>query len=372
MRREARRLADKACESLLISIELFNRPIDKGRTESGLILMDRSLELLLKSAIVHRGGTIWRKDTSETIDFSRAIRIARDNSDVRFLSPAESTILLHLHSQRNAAQHHLSDVSEGLLYTIMQTSMTVFRSVFEGVLGRRLADYLPSRVLPISTTPLIDIQALFDNDLSEIQNLLSPGRRQRAQAEAKLAPWMVLDEVMQTSDLPSAITRTTLKRSADRLAAGEQAIGVLPRASSVVLDGSFGAVDIALKLTKRDGVPIHVVEDDDESGLPVVVKPVNELGRYPFGKTGVHRELQTFWPDLTAPKAFAAIRLADLDDDKSCSTVLEIDKSKFRRYSMRAVTKVRDLIEDRGIEAIWQWDTDRRQANKELKRASGR
>jgi hypothetical protein len=56
MKREAKLLFNKSLDSLLLSIEHFNRPTDHGRPEAVLIFLDRAFELLLKACIVHRGG----------------------------------------------------------------------------------------------------------------------------------------------------------------------------------------------------------------------------------------------------------------------------------------------------------------------------
>ena len=58
MKRETRVLFEKSLDSLVLSIEHFNRPWDRGREEVVLILLDRSFELLLKAVIIHRGGKI--------------------------------------------------------------------------------------------------------------------------------------------------------------------------------------------------------------------------------------------------------------------------------------------------------------------------
>jgi hypothetical protein len=58
MRREAKLLLAKACDSLILSIELFNRPHERGRTSGSLIHLDHGFEMLLKAAILHRGGRI--------------------------------------------------------------------------------------------------------------------------------------------------------------------------------------------------------------------------------------------------------------------------------------------------------------------------
>ena len=64
MKRESKILLRKAIDSLVLSIEHFNRSWDRGREEAVLILMDRSFELLLKAIIVHRNGMIRGNDVS--------------------------------------------------------------------------------------------------------------------------------------------------------------------------------------------------------------------------------------------------------------------------------------------------------------------
>lgn len=360
MIREVRRLAERACDSLVLCVELFNRPSDRGRTDGVLIMMDRSVELLLKAAIIHRGGGIWRTGDKETIDFEKAIRVALTNSDVKFLTESQARSLRHLHAQRNAAQHHLSEVSEGLLYAIVQTSLSVFRSVFEGVLDRRLADELPDRVLPLSISPPRDIQALFDNDIAEMRSLLQPKRRQRATAEAMLAPWVVLEQVLSSDEPSLAVTRESLQTHADSIRAGERAGDVLPRVSAVKLENGQATVGIDLKLTRGEGMPVYFVTGAEANGVPIAKQEVTEHDRYPFGKKGVHKKLKESFPDLTEPKAFAAIRFANVDDDLGYSKVIDIDKSSFRRYSYNVVEVVKKLIEERGIEEIWAWELARR------------
>ena len=48
MRREVRHLKQRAIDSLMLSIELFNRPHDGGRVEGVLIHADHAFEMLLK------------------------------------------------------------------------------------------------------------------------------------------------------------------------------------------------------------------------------------------------------------------------------------------------------------------------------------
>ena len=56
MKKEVRQLREKAINALVLSIDHFNRPWDRGRAEAVLILLDHSFEMLLKSAIRQKGG----------------------------------------------------------------------------------------------------------------------------------------------------------------------------------------------------------------------------------------------------------------------------------------------------------------------------
>ena len=46
MKREARLLLDKAVDSLILSVEQFNRADERGRATTVLILLDHSFEML--------------------------------------------------------------------------------------------------------------------------------------------------------------------------------------------------------------------------------------------------------------------------------------------------------------------------------------
>jgi hypothetical protein len=76
MKRESRLLLTKAVDSLVLSIEHFNRPWDRGRVDAVLILLDHSFEMLLKAAILHRGGAIRKLGEKQTIGFDECLRKA--------------------------------------------------------------------------------------------------------------------------------------------------------------------------------------------------------------------------------------------------------------------------------------------------------
>ena len=120
MTREVRRLREKAINSLVLAVEYFNRPWDRGRAEAVFLMLSHSLEMLLKAAILHRGGEIRKPQERRTIGFDVCVRRAVSNAQVKFLRQEQAITLQAINGQRDAAQHYLVDVSERQLYIYAQ------------------------------------------------------------------------------------------------------------------------------------------------------------------------------------------------------------------------------------------------------------
>jgi hypothetical protein len=193
MKKEASLLFDKSINSLLLSIEHFNRPWDTGRVDAVLMLLDHAFEMLLKASILHKGGKIREKRAKQTIGFDACVRKALSDEDIKFLTEAQALTLQTINSFRDAAQHHIIDISENHLYIHAQAGLTLFRDICSNVMEMDLKDKLPIRVLPISTTPPTDFATLFDNEVSEIKKLLKPGKRRKIEVSAKLRALAILD-----------------------------------------------------------------------------------------------------------------------------------------------------------------------------------
>ena len=193
MRKEVRQLRRKAINSLVLSIEHFNRPWDRGRTEAVLILLDHGFEMLLKAAIRHRLGKIRKRGEKQTIGFGACVRKGLTEAGVRFLSDEQALTLQSINGQRDAAQHYLLDMSEHQLYFYAQAGVTLFRDIHDDVFDDELVVELPERVLPVSTTAPRDLATLFDKDVEEIKGLLVPGTRRKMEAIAKARSLSVLE-----------------------------------------------------------------------------------------------------------------------------------------------------------------------------------
>lgn len=347
MKREVRLLKSKAVASLTLSIEHFNRPWDMGRGDAVLILLDHAFEMLLKASILHRGGRIREPRQKNTIGFDACVRRALSTPGVRFLSEEQTLVLQSINGLRDAAQHHLVDLSEAQLYLHAQGGVTLFRDVLAAVFQEKLSDHLPARVLPISTRAITDPMVMFEEELDEVRQLLMPGSRRAAEAHAKLRGLAIVDgairgELLQPGD-------GDLRRIAAKVQAGDRLDQVFQGISSVrfVTDGS--GPNVSLRITKNEGVPVTIVPEGTPGSSVVAVRRVDELGFYNLGRDDLAKKV-----GLTTNKTSAAIRLLDLKSNADCYKEFRIGAVRHERYSQEAISRVKALLKQKSPEEIWQ------------------
>lgn len=347
MRKEVKLLKEKATNSLLLSIEHFNRPWDRGRSEAVLILLDHSFEMLLKAAILHRGGRIREPREKNTIGFDACIRRALSNPTVRFLTEEQALVLQAINGLRDAAQHHIVELSEGQLYFHAQSGVTLFRDLLLDVYGEQLSDSLPERVLPISTSSLQEPMLMFIDEMEQIRKLLAPGTRKQAEAEAKIRSLAIVDGAIRGEfTQPSS---GELRKVGIEIRKGQSFEQTFPGIASVNFSAEGLGAQISLRILKKEGIPVSLVPEGTPNAGVVAVKRVDELGFYNLG----HRELATKI-GLTANKTTAAIFVLKLKEDVECFKAFKIGATRHQRYSQHAVAKITALLQIKSAEQIWE------------------
>lgn len=347
MRKEARLLLERALDSLVLAIEHFNRPSDRGRIETVLIQLDHSFEMLLKAAIVHQGGRIRERKTGQTIGFDHCVRKCFSDAQVKCLTENQALILRIINDLRDGAMHHIIIIPEEDLYVQTQTGVTLFDDLLQAVFNRSLADHLPVRVLPISTKPPRDLQVLFDDEFSQIQELIAPGKRRRAEARARLRPLAIMEfnvrgERRQPTDRELERLIRDLRPSSDwRL--------LFPGIASLTLDRQGHGLTFALRITRQEGLPVRRAREEDRPEDTLIYREVNLLDRYSMNLTQLRKHL-----GLTQPKALALIRHLGLQDDEECFKQFKLGASGFKRYSPKALQEMREALERVDMEEIWQ------------------
>jgi len=346
MKREAKLLLKKACDALVLSIELFNRPHDRGRVSTTLIQLDHGFEMLLKAAILHRRGRIRDKRAKETIGFDACVRRSLSDGAIKYLTEEQALVLQTINGLRDAAQHHLLDISEGQLYVHVQSGVTLFRDLLKQVFGQELITHLPARVLPVSTSPPTNLATLFESEVAEIKKLLGPGKRRKLEALARLRPLAILDgtirgEKGQPSD-------EDLRRLGVEVLGGKPWAAVFQGASSVEISPEGTGPALSLRLSKKEGIPIQLVAEGTPGASVVAVKRVDELGFYNLGAKQLAEKV-----GLTMPKVVAVVDYLGLRDQADCYKEIKIGKAVFKRYSSNALDRVAEAIQNEGTEEIW-------------------
>jgi len=345
-RRVVRELKIRALESLTLAIELFNRPAECLRADGVLMLVHHSFEMLLKAAIYERRGRLHEPRSRETHKFLKCIAIAQ--SDLGIVSAENATYLRILSGLRDHSVHFYHVLSEEMLYTKAQAGVTVFADIFREAFEENLADYLPSRVLPISTHAPADLHMLMDDQFKHVAAMLAPGRRQRTKASAVVRPYMVMDSNVDEEGRQP--TEVEVNRVLDRLGTGEKWQDVFPGVARLNVETEGSGVNVTVRLTKTEGAPVRLLSPEDaEPGTPVVVKRVNELGFYNLGLTGVAQRV-----GLTMPRTLAIIRHLRLQEDGEYFKEIQIGAQCYKRYSQKAVQKLQDEIPTLDMDEVWR------------------
>ena len=354
MKKETKLLVEKAIDALILSIEHFNRPDDRGRIEAVLILLDHSFELLLKAAILHKGGKIRKKRENQTIPFKHCVRTA---ITCKIITEEQALTLRTINGLRDAAQHYLVELSEQHLYLQSQTGLTLFKDILGGIFQKDLAEELPKRVLPLSTTPPLDITALFENELEDIRKLLLPKTRHRTEAIVKLRGLAIFDGAVRGETLQPS--QSNLNKLADQVKQEKEWQEIFPGAASINLTSDGTGYNLSLRITKKEGIPVHIVPEGTPGAEIIAIKRVNELDFYNLSHTQLAENV-----GLTSPKTTAVVRYLKLKENDKYFKEIKIGKSKFGRYSQKAIHKIKEELPKIDIDEIWQKYKPRRRVVK--------
>jgi len=349
MLKEVKLLKNKSINSLILSIQHFNDPFDVGRVEATLILMDHAFEMLLKSAILHKGGYIREKRAAQTIGFDACLRKALSDAKTKFLDEEDVIAIQTINTLRDAAQHHLLDISEQHLYIQAQLGLSMFKKIYKIVFAEELFNVLPKRVLPLSTLPPIDINLLYKNEVNEIKSLLQPGKRKIADAIVKLRSLAITEGAIQGNKVQP--TNGQLRKLAKSIKQDKKWEDVFPNVASIQLTSKGYGPSIDLRFTKNAGVPISVVPEGTPGATVVGIRKINELDFYNLSPKKLAEKF-----NFTEPKVRAIIQLNNLRADKECYKEFRMGKTLFKRYSQKAVDKINEIKNQKNfsLSEIWK------------------
>lgn len=347
MKRKAKILLEKATESTLLSIEHFNRPWDKGRTEAVLIFLDRGFELLMKAIILYKGSKIRESRQNETIGFNKCLRKLLSEEKCKTLTEEEALTLQIINSLRDAAQHYIIEVSESQLYIYVQSAITLFNKKIGEIFRTSLSDYLPERVLPVSTNPPKDFNQLMEIEFSEIHPLVQPGSRKQQEAKDRLRAFQIVEESLKgASSQPSEIE---LDNIVHKIQEGKTWGQIFPGIKSLSLNPEGRGFEIKIKLTKNEGEPVRLVHEDSPNAKVVAVKRVNELDYYSLSTSKLAEKC-----GLTNWKILAVIHKLKLRENEKFYKKIRIGNSEFKRFSIFALDEIKKALPNIDLDGVWE------------------
>lgn len=347
MNKQPKLLFEKSLDSLVLAIEHFNRPWDRGRPEAVLILLDRAFELLLKAIILHKGGKIREPYEKETIGFEKCVRKCISEQQVRCLTEEEGLTIQILNSFRDAAQHDIVMLSEHELYMYSQASVTLYKNLIKKVFNEDLKNYLPERILPISTRPPTDLHAMVEADFKHIKSLLIPKSRKQIEAKARLKSLAIIESSLEgVRNQPSELE---LNKLAKQVQTGRKWQDLFPGLASLDINTTGTGISVDIRITKREGDKVQLVPEGTPGATVLAVKRVNELDYYSLGLHDIAKKV-----GLGPNKALAVVKHLALQDSLDYFKEVKVGNNRFKRYSAKALDKVIKELPGINMEAIWE------------------
>lgn len=352
MKKEVKMLLGKAIDSLVLSVEMFNRPQEQGRHTAALIMLDHSFEMLLKASIRALNGNIREKNGKNTIGFDACLRWALSNSEKRFINEEQALVVQAINGLRDAAQHYVLQISEQQLYVHMQSGVTLFGDILYAVFNKKLIDYMPQRVLPIATLAPLDIDTLFRFETSEIKKMLAPKSRKGHEAHSRLRPLCILEAVI-SGEKNTQPSDKEIDRIAQDIRNGKNWKDIFKGVSNITLDKSGEGPTISLKIAKKADVEVVLVKDDPNATV-VAVKRVNELDFYSLGLKDLVAKLKLKYPYITGPKLLCVIQHLKIQESEMYYKEIKISTLIHKRYSKKALDFLDEQIPLLDVEHNWR------------------
>lgn len=344
-KRDVAELKRRAVNSLVLGIELFNRPHDQGRAESVLILLHHAFEMLLKAIIKDRTGTVHAKEEKFSYGFDKCLEVAQNG--IKVISFDERTTLSILDALRDTAIHYYQEVSENILYLQAQAAVTLFDDLLNRLFKEKLADCIPARVFPVSTRPPKDMVVLIDSELSQVDELLQAGSRKGNQAAARLRPILAL--ATATRDNAERMTEGELRKAINRRRRGDAWSVILPEVAQLKLETQGDGIPIYFRIKKDAAISVRVAKDGEAVAGTVIKQVYDWFDKYNLSITDLAKKL-----NLTVPKVRAYLFELNLWSDSEMYGEKKIKSQPYRQYTKKALDALRDLINQISFEDIWR------------------
>ncbi len=322
----------------------FNDLDEDGRKTSVLLHLQHAFEMLLKAGLVQHGVAVFDKRMGRSIGFEACVNRAREHLNV---TEEEAGLLKAVDALRDEAQHWLTDVPEAILYSHCRGAITLYDRLLQQTFQQRLADSLPSRVLPLSTEPPRDIQLLIDEQYSQVQALLQPGKRRGAEARAGIRTLLALEaHVAQEPDEGPRVSEKDVDRVEAAIRTGQTRGQVFPQLGSLGTEVTGDGLEVKVRFVKSGGMPVTYVDADSDVDA-AAVREFDLQRRYHWQLTPLAKKLGI------NTEASKAIRWKlGLEGDPTYHHVFKFGRTEHHQFNDNALRAMQDFIRDQDVDAV--------------------
>ena len=339
MKRKTGYFLSRSKNSLVMAIEIFNRPRDEGRVEGVLLFLDHAFEMLLKAIIFEKTGALKKRGEKYNYGFEKCVNLC---SSYTLLDNDESIMLLNLNGFRDAAVHDLVIISEGLLYSHAESCVLIYGKLLKAVFKEELAKVIPLRILPLSTSLPSDMQTLFSSDLEGVRSLLCGRQRKEDEATARLRPYQIIEHNLtslytEKARLPS--TKTLLKRIKN-----EDWRVVLPMVSGLVKPSREG-IALNLQVVKTGGIPVRI---DPNAPTAIAFRYVKPEDKYQYLTIELAEAL-----GINMNFLVKLVQMFKMKENPDYHTKIKTGRKTYvQRYNDRAYQVLKNAIQHDGKDAL--------------------
>ena len=355
--KEVRRLKKEALDGLILSVDIFNRPFDRGRYPAVLIHLDHSLEMLLKAILSLHRKRLFEPKSQVTIGFNRCVNLCLSSLDKPALTEQEAKALRRLHAVRSDAQHYfLEEENEGFLYQLIRLATRAFASVWQHTFETSIEEHLPDRVIPLATRPNMDIDALFLHDVARMRDAFQGGAAKKAWGRRIMRKWGLIYAADKIEEINSPIVDHQFDWFESIVHSDAGIVEVLPMLGGSTLDEHDVADRIAIHLTKREGIAIHLVDDNNENGQPLMaVREYSEFDRFPFRASDLAKRISEEFPKFNIYDVQVANAYLNLKANPKMYIELPNGNQILQRYSLDAERRIRELYRQKEWSELREW-----------------
>jgi len=254
-----------------------------------------------------------------------------------------------LDNLRDSATHYYQEVSEPMLYIFAQASVSLFNELVRKATGKGLLDFLPGRVLPISSIPPHQLARVLDDEFNRLRELLRQPDMNKRQAIAMLRPLMAFK--IGGEDTHRRMTTGELEVAVENLSAAENWRVVFPEIAKIELASDGDGIAVGFKVVKEtpEAMPVRVLRpgDPEPPGGVIIQKEINLFDKFNLGLNQLAEKL-----GITGPRTLALVREFKLHDDEDSFRAVTIGSQCYKRYSKKALDFLREKLG--AVEEVWQ------------------